>query len=110
MEVIPVEERNSGRADIVTWRSRYLKEVQEYQDNRHLMFYMHKTWTDSNLTFCSCWQEGEVIRIHTHVNRGSRPIKLHVGGIGGFPSLCTSHLQGWTSSRRLPCTNECNKF
>jgi len=37
-----------GRADIVIWRSRYLKEVQEYGDNEHLMFYMHKTWTDSN--------------------------------------------------------------
>jgi len=26
-----------GRADIVTWRSRYLKEVQDYGDNGHLM-------------------------------------------------------------------------
>jgi len=55
-----------GRADIVTWRSRYLKEEQENWDNGHLMFYMHKTWTDSNLTFCKCWQECEVIGIHTH--------------------------------------------
>ena len=39
------------RADIVTWKSRYLKEVQECWDNGQLMFYMHKTWTDSNLTF-----------------------------------------------------------
>jgi hypothetical protein len=30
-------------ADIVTWGSRYLKEVEEYQDNGHLMFYMHQT-------------------------------------------------------------------
>jgi len=54
------------RADIVTWRSRYLKEVKEYRDNGHLMFYTHKTWTDSNLTFHKYWQEGEVICIHTH--------------------------------------------
>ena len=52
------------RADIVTWRSRYVKEVQEYRDNGHLVFYMHKTWTDSNLTFHKCWQEGEVIGVH----------------------------------------------
>ena len=52
-----------GRADIVTWKSRYLEEVQEYRDNGHLMFYTHKTWTDSNLTFRSCWQEGKVIGI-----------------------------------------------
>jgi len=68
LEEMPFEDRNSGRerADIVTWRSRYLKEVQEYWDNGHLMLYMHKTRTDSNLTFCKCWQEGEVIGIHTH--------------------------------------------
>ena len=83
-------------ADIVTWRSKYLKEVQEYWDIGHLMFYMHKTWTDSNLTFCMCWQEGEVMGIHTHVNLGNRLIMLHVGGISRFLPLCTSHLQGWT--------------
>jgi hypothetical protein len=54
-----------GRVDIVTWRSRYLKEIQEYQDNGHLMFYTHKIWTDSNLIFRECWQEGEVIGLHT---------------------------------------------
>jgi len=54
MEEMPVEEKHSGRADIVTWRSRYLKEVQEYRDNGHLIFYTHKTWTDSNLTFHKC--------------------------------------------------------
>ena len=53
-----------GRADTVTWRSRYLKEVQANWNSGHLMFYMHKTWTDSNLTFRKCWQEGEVIGIH----------------------------------------------
>ena len=93
---MPVEERKSGRADIVTWRSRYLKGVQEYQDNEYLIFYMHKTWTDSNLTFCNCWQEGEAIGIHTLVNSGSSLILLHVGEIGGFPTPCTSHLEGWT--------------
>ena len=44
----------------------YLKEVQEYRYNGRLMFYTHKTWTDSNLTFHKCWQEGEVIGIHAH--------------------------------------------
>jgi len=74
------------RADIVTWKSRYLKEVQKYWDNGHLMFYTcarahthtHKTWTDRSLTFCKCWQEGEVMGIHTHVNLGNRLIMLHV--------------------------------
>jgi hypothetical protein len=35
------------RADIVTWISRYLYEVQEYRDIRHLIFYKHNTWIDS---------------------------------------------------------------
>ena len=84
------------RAGIVTGRSGYLKEVQEYLDNGPLMFYMHKTWTDSNLTFCKCWQEDEVMDIHTYVNLGNRLIVLHAGGIGGFLLPCTSHLKGWT--------------
>ena len=87
-----------------------MKEVQENWDNGHLMFYMHKTWTDSNLTFHKYWQEGEVIGIHTHVNLGNRLIILHVGGIGGFLPPCTSHLQSSKQSRRLPWTNECKKF
>jgi len=82
-----------GRADIVTWRSRYLKKVQKYGDNGHLMFYTHKTWIDSNLTFYSCWQEGEVIGIHTHVNSGNRLIMLHVGGIGGFLPFAHSFMR-----------------
>ena len=98
------------RADIFTWRSRYLKEVQEYQDNGHLMFYVPNTWTESNIIFCKCWKEGEVMGIHTHVNSGNRLIMLHVGGISRFLLLCTSHLQGWTWSRRLPWTDVCNKF
>ena len=77
-----------GRVGIVIWRSRYLVEVQAYGDNGHLMFYTHKTWTDSNLTFCKCWWECEVIGIHTHVNWGNRLIMLHIGGIGGFLALC----------------------
>ncbi len=98
------------RADMVTWRSRYLKEIEEYWDIGHLMFYTHKTWTDNNLTFCKCWQEGEVMGIHTHWNSGNGLTMLHVGGIGGFLPPFISHLQGWTWSRRLPWTNEWNKF
>jgi len=98
------------RADIVTRRSRYLKEVKKCRSNGPLMFYTHKTWTDSNLTFRKCWQEDEVmvvltqklkklenhLKIHTHVNLGNRFIMLHVGGVGGFLPPCTYHLQGWT--------------
>ena len=54
------------------------------------MFYTHKTRTDSNVTICECWQEGEVIGIHTHVNLGNRLIMLHVGKLLDF-FLC-AHL------------------
>jgi hypothetical protein len=55
------------RADIVTWRSRYLKEIQECQDNGHLMFYMHQTWTDSNLTLSVCAEY--IYSTASHANR-----------------------------------------
>jgi hypothetical protein len=84
---IPVE-----RADITTWRSQYLKEVQGYRANRHLILYMHKTLTDSNLTLYKCWQEFEVVGVHTNVNLGNWLIMLHVGRIGGFLPPCTFHL------------------
>ena len=74
------------------------------------MFFTHKTWTDSNLIFCKCWQEGEVMGIHAHLASGNRLIMLHVGGIGGCIPLYTSHVQGSTWSWRLPWTNECDKF
>jgi len=80
------------RADIMTWRSQYLEEVQGYRDNRHLMLYIHKTLTDSNLTLCKCLQEFEIVGIHTNVNLGYRLIMLHVGRIGGFLPPCTFHL------------------
>ena len=96
------------RAHIVTWRLGYLKEVQKYQDNGPLVFYTHKTWTDSNLMFSKCWQEDEVmviptqklkklenhLKILTHVNLGNRFIMVHVGGVGGFLPPSTYHLQG----------------
>ena len=95
VEEMPVEETHSGRESRhFTWKSRYLKEIQEYRDDGHLIFYMHKTWPDSNLTFHNCWQEGEVIGIHTHVNSGNRLIMVHVRGTGGLLPLSTSHLQG----------------
>jgi len=94
-EEVPVEEKILVQtADIVTRRSRYLQEGQEYRDNGHLCF-THNKLTDSNLTFHKCCQEGEDMGIHTHGNLGNRLIMLHVGGIGGFLPPCTSHLQGW---------------
>jgi len=85
-----------GRADFLTWRSRYLMEVQEDQEIGHLIFYTHNTWTDSKLTFHKRWHEGEVLGVHTDVTSGNRLIMLHVRGIGGFLPPSTSHLQGWT--------------
>ena len=54
-----------ARVDILTWRSRYLKEVQEDHEIGHWIFYTHNTWTDSTLTFRKR-HEGEVLGIHTH--------------------------------------------
>ena len=72
------------KANIMTWKLQYLKEVQAYWYNRHLMLYTHKTLTDSSLTFHKCWQEFEVMGIHTHVNSGNRLIILHIGELVDF--------------------------
>jgi len=103
MEEMSVEERNSGRES----RHCYLEvkvpegSAEVYRDNGPLVFYKHKTWTDSNLMFRKCWQEDEVmviptqklkklenhLKIHTHVNLGNRFIMLHVGGVSGSSSM-----------------------
>jgi len=98
-----------GRADIVTWRSRYLKEVWENWDNGHLMFYMHKTWTDSNLTFRKCWQEGEVVGIHTHELR-KQAYNVACGGNWWISSSVHISFTKLEAKQETPWTNECKKF
>ena len=53
--------------------------MKKYQNNGHM-----ETWTDSNLTFCKCWSNDEVMDIHANVNSGNRFIMPHVGGINVF--------------------------
>jgi hypothetical protein len=72
------------RADIVDWRSRYLLKIKEYWDKGCPVFYTDELWVDSNLTFCKCWYNKEVMGIQTNVNSVNRPIILYVGGINGF--------------------------
>jgi hypothetical protein len=62
------------RADIVNWRSRYLKEEQECRDNGHLMFYMHHTWTDSNLTLSV--RAEYIYSAASHTSRPDRELML----------------------------------
>jgi hypothetical protein len=72
------------RADTVDWRSRNLVKIKEYQDKGHPIFYIDKSWVDSNLTFHKCWQNEQVMDVQANVNSGSRLIMLHVGGNNGF--------------------------
>jgi len=60
------------------------KKIKKYQDNGHSVLYAYETRTDSNLKFCRCWPNVEVVDVHTNVNSGNKFIMLHVGGINGF--------------------------
>jgi hypothetical protein len=70
---IPVE-----TAGIVACRSRYLKEIQKYQDNGSSIFHTDETWIQRNLTFHKCWQKDEVMSSPTNVNSENRLIMLHI--------------------------------
>jgi hypothetical protein len=50
----------------------------------HPLFYIDESWVDSNLTFCKCWQNEEVMGVQANENSGNRLIMLHVRGINGF--------------------------
>jgi hypothetical protein len=79
-----------GRADIVTWWSRYLKEVQEYGGNGHLMFYTHKTWTDrQQLNISQLLARRLSLRYPYSCQLRKQAIMLQIGGICGFLPLCT---------------------
>jgi hypothetical protein len=41
MQRMPIKMKNSVRADIIDWRSRYLVKIKEYQDKGHPIFYMN---------------------------------------------------------------------
>jgi len=85
VEEMLVKEENSGRdSRYCCLEVKISKKIKKYQDNGHSVFYTYETWTDSNLTFCKCWPNDEVMDIHTNVNSGNGFIMLHVGGINGF--------------------------
>lgn len=48
------------RPDIENWRSQYLQEIRKQRRAYKKIFYLDKTWIDSNLTFQKCWQSPEV--------------------------------------------------
>jgi hypothetical protein len=62
------------------------------------VLYTYESWTDSNLTFCKCLPNDEVMDIYTNVNSGKRFTMQHVEGINGFlPNAQLTYLQQETT-------------
>jgi hypothetical protein len=49
MEKMPVEMKNSDRADIIDWRSRYRVKIKEYRDKGHSVFYIDESWASRQM-------------------------------------------------------------
>lgn len=47
------------RADVVVWRHRYLRKIEEFRNEGREIVYVDETWVDSNLTFKKCWQHAD---------------------------------------------------
>lgn len=71
------------RPQIVTWRHRYLTQLQLYRkENREIVF-IDETWVDSNLTHQRGWRSDEC-NIHINQSGSKRLIILHAGTRNGF--------------------------
>ena len=71
------------RADIIAWRSRYLRQMKKFRESQRDIIYLDETWIDCNLAFSKCWQD-EKIGAYVKERAGHRLIVVHAGSKTGF--------------------------
>lgn len=72
------------RADIVSWRCKYLTAVTRLRSEGREVFYLDESWVDSNLTFEKCWQKKNDVKGLVKGNASKRLIIVHIGSKNGF--------------------------
>ena len=67
------------RADIVEWRHRYLRKIEQFRNEGREIVYLDETWVDNKLTCKKCWQHADEFGIQGNHSAGNRLIVLHAG-------------------------------
>lgn len=72
------------RPDIVNWRARFLRDIQNYRHQKCKLIYLDETWVDNNLTFGKCWSSDDVSGVLTNTSSSNRLIVVSAGSEDGF--------------------------
>ncbi|XP_076545701.1 uncharacterized protein LOC143305550 [Osmia lignaria lignaria] len=72
------------KPSIVTWRARYLSDIEYYRQQNRNIVYIDETWVDNTLCFSKCWQSEEILGITRSTSSSHRLIIVHAGGKDGF--------------------------
>ena len=95
--------------DIVYWRSKYLRTMKKYRDERRNIIYIYETWMDNNLTFSKGWQSNDVFReTNTRLIKSSHSCTCWQWR--WFYTWFILNVQGWVKHWKLLWINEWNKL
>ncbi|XP_043262779.1 uncharacterized protein LOC122403884 [Colletes gigas] len=72
------------KPNIVAWRGKYLKAINQYRKANRNIIYIDETWADNTLSFGKCWQSEETLGIVKNMSSSHRYIIVHAGGKSGF--------------------------
>lgn len=90
----------TDRDDIVLWRRKYLKQIQEYRNQNRRIYYMDETWINAGHTNSKSWTDttitskrqafldGLSIGLPVPTSKGKRLIIVHIGSEEGFVKDC----------------------
>ncbi|XP_076278399.1 uncharacterized protein LOC143208148 [Lasioglossum baleicum] len=69
---------------IVAWRSKYLKALDYYRQEKRNIVYVDETWVENTIVFPKCWQSMDIKGIQKSTSSSHRYIIVHAGGQSGF--------------------------
>jgi hypothetical protein len=67
------------QADTIAWHLKYLIKMKQCRADGKEIFYLDKSWIDTNLTFQKCWQKKDNLKGIITGSALKRLIILHIG-------------------------------
>ncbi|XP_076643316.1 uncharacterized protein LOC143353694 [Halictus rubicundus] len=83
-QIVSKMEQLTEQPAIVAWRSKYLKALNSYRQEKRNIVYVDETWVEDNMVFSKCWQSNDIKGIQRSVRPSRRYIIVHAGGQSGF--------------------------
>lgn len=92
--------------DIMNARCEYLQKIRHYKQVGKPIFYLDKTWVDTNITFRKCWVDKKQMKNSVTAKEYEKVHVVHIGGSNGFLDGCelvytTDDRQGYMTWERI---------